>query len=256
MKKRLARLALRWMSDRFRRSPSAFDQLMGRAVALQLGEIDEDRFRQELAAFFAGVDPAQFMEEIDFPAKERRLNQPGGYKADVMSLRERPSRALLPRRLDPWARRFGLLRHLGVRLDVLILREGEQIPPHGHYRVVSGFLVLSGEVAARNYDRVQERDGGVLVRKVFDSVLGPGGFTTNSEHYHNIHWLIGLAPVSYLFRVTVLGTKVATFGGPGRTDTRVYVDPTAAPDDSGLILAPYIDDRAAKQLAWGPLVRA
>lgn len=250
MKKQLARLILRWQMGRMARDANPFNRLLGKAVRLQLGQSTEGQFRQELDAFYAELDRHAVMEDIGFTAKAAQLNRPNGYKVGILGLRDDFPDGTYRKGFRLWARRFGLLHHLGVRSDVLILRRGEQIPPHGHYRVVSGFYVLEGEVAARHFDRVREEGDRVWLRKSLDAALGPGGFTTNSEYHQNIHWLWGIAEVSYLFRFTVSGTPTPTFGGAGRADERVYVDPTGTPSADGLILAPYISAQEAKALRF------
>jgi hypothetical protein len=250
MKKQLARLALRWNLSRFLSDPNRFNRLLGEAVRLQLGRLTDEEFRQELDRFYLALDRPALMQDLDFAQKKERLDRPGGYKVPIVDLRSDPPGSGGTKGWRIWGRRFGLLNHLGIRCDVLVLRQGEQIPPHGHYRIVSGFYVLDGEVAIRHFDRVEEVGKEVMLRPTLDTTLGPGGFTTNSEYYHNIHWLLGLAPSSYLFRVTVAGTPTQTFGGPDRQGERVYVDPSGPPDDSGLIRAPYVTEKQAKTIAF------
>jgi hypothetical protein len=253
MRKLLASVALRWQLSRFLRHANPFHQMLGQAIRLQLRQISDDEFRQHLEQYYATLDRDALRKDIDFPAKASRLNQPGGYKVGVVGLREDAERPGPRRPWHLWARRFALLQHLGVRSDVLILREGEQIPPHGHSRVVSGFYVLEGEVAVRHFDRVRDLGDKVLVRKVFDAVVQPGGYTTNSEHHNNIHWLAGMVPVSYLFRITVLGTPTLPFRSGGQSD-RLYVDPSGEADNDGLIAAPYITEEQAKNIPFGGFV--
>src|SRR6516164_1584367 len=252
LKTHIVRAVLRWQLSRFLRDAHPFNRLLGHAVRLQLGKISDEQFRLELDEFFAHLDRPAIMSALDFESKARQLNQPDGYKVNILALRQNFPAGKLPQRMSIWRRRFALLHHLGIRSDILILRKGEPIPPHGHYRVLSGFYVLQGEVAIRHYYRVREEGEAVLVRKVLDTTLGPGGYTTNSEFRNNIHWLFGLAPVSYLFRVTVLGTPTETFGGPGRFGDRVYLDPTGAQDSNGLITAPYINADAARKVPFQP----
>lgn len=92
----------------------------------------------------------------------------------------------------------------------------------------------------------------MVVRKALDAVLGPGGYTTNSERHHNIHWLAGRAAASYLLRLTVAGTPVAPFGAQHGASERVYLDPTGPADHEGLITAPYIGEDEAKGIAFHP----
>ena len=245
MKKTLSRFILRSYLRRLSTDPHAFNRLMADAVRLQLGRMPDDEFRQCLERFYQSLDPESIKTDIDFASKAARLDRPGGYKTDIMSVGGKSSAR--PGRFDLWGRRFGLLRHLGIRSDVLILRAGERIPPHGHRRVVSGFYVLEGRVAIRHYNRVGQAPDGLLVRKALDTVLGPAGFTTNSEGHHDIHWLQGIADKSFLFRVTVVDTP-SPVRDAGPSDSRLYIDPTGEPDASGIIAAPYVSESDAKRL--------
>jgi hypothetical protein len=249
MKNLAARWALRWSLPRFTHDPDGFHRLLGEAVRLQLGRITDDQFRELFDDYYRTVDRQALMNCLEFEAKAKVLNRPGGYKLPVTRWGN-DAAADRPGRFSIWDRRFGLLGRLGIRSDVLILRNGEQIPPHGHHRVVSGFYVLDGEVAVRHFDRVSPVPSGVRVRKVLDTVIGPGGYTTNSERHHNIHWLAGRAPTSYLFRVTVAGVPGRSFGEQVGTSERVYIDPTEPPDEAGLIVAPFVDEAAAKNLKF------
>ena len=245
MKTFIAKTILRQQLQRLLRDSHPFNQLMGEAIRLQSGALSDEDFRKRLDGFYAALNLETIKNDLDLPSKAKRLDRPGGYKTDISSIGAGQKK---PGRFDFWARRFSLLRHIGVRCDVLILRQGERIPPHGHHRVVSGFYVLEGHVAIRHYDRAGELENGLLVRKVLDTTLGPGGFTTNSESYHNIHWLQGLAEKSFLFRVTVVDTPAAGAAKEQHSDSRLYIDPTGAPDSSGVILAPFISEAQAKQL--------
>jgi hypothetical protein len=250
LKQQAVRLVIRLLVPRLLRDPNPFNRLLGQATLVQYGRIPEEKLREELDTFYAGMDAQAAARDIDLSGKAERLNRPGGYKTDILGLTGDASGARSPGRFDLWARRFRLLRHLGIRSDVLIVRAGEQIPPHGHSRVVSGFYVMEGKVAIRHYDRVEELPEHVLLRKVIDTELGPGGYTTNSEYHHNIHWLRGIAPASYLFRFTVTGVPVRPFSASGGENSRIYVDPTVAPEASGLIRAPFISDQEAKKVVF------
>jgi hypothetical protein len=254
MKNMLARALLRWYLPRFLRDPNGFNRLLGHAVELQLGRLTEEAFRLRLEDFYRQLDAVSIKEQIDFDAKAIQLGQPGGYKVDILALRTVAEPETKPRRLGFWPRRFGLLRRLGIRSDLLILRKGETIPPHGHCRVVSGFYVLEGSIAIRHYDRLNEVGDTLLVRKVLDANLEPGGFTTNSEFFQNIHWLQGLADRSYLFRLTVTDTPTAVFGKNRGSNSRLYVDPTAKPDQSEIINARYVSEDVAKRLLIRPTI--
>lgn len=249
MKRFVARAVLRWNLSRFLRDPNGFNRLMGHALELQLGRTTDEKFRLRLDEYYRKLEPEPLKHDIDFDTKVKQLDRPGGYKIDILAIDGPTNPKSPPGRFDLWRRRFGLLRRLGIRSDLLILRNGEVIPPHGHCRVVSGFYLLEGRVAVRHYDRVKEVGDKLLVRKVLDTDLGPGGFTTNSEFFQNIHWLQGLADRSYLFRVTVTDTPTLAWAGANRaTNSRLYLDPTGEADDSAIIQAPYVTEEFAKRL--------
>ena len=250
VKKRAASLLIRTQLRRLLHDPHPFNRLLGRTALLQFGKIGDEDFRRDLDLFYSHLDADSCKQDIDLADKVDRLNRSGGYKTDVLGLRADRASGARKSRLDLWGRRFGLFRHIGVRSDVLVVRAGGQVPPHGHSQVVSGFFVLEGEVGIRHYDRVQEFSDHVLLRKVIDTAMGPGGYTTNSEYHHNIHWLIGLAPVSYLFRFTVTDVPVRRFSSSAHSHVRDYMDPTVAPDASGLIPAPYVTEAEAKQIKF------
>jgi|SRR5579883_616390 len=249
-KGRIAPLLVRWQLRRLLNDPVPINRLFGQAVLLKSGKMDEEDFRTNLERFYREMSPEGCREQVEFHKKKKRLSQPGSYKVDVTALRDDPSADPHRGKLDLWARRFGLLQYMGIRSDVLILRAGEQIPPHGHSGVVSGFYVLEGQVAIRHFDRIQERPGRVMLRKSVDATLGAGQYTTNSECRQNIHWLLGIAASSYLFRFTVTEVPVKRFGLARGDRSRIYVDPTAEPDAEGLICAPYISEAEAKLLQF------
>ena len=241
----LARHGARWILSRLLRDPNAFHRLLGNAVQLQLGRISDEEFRERLQQFYTTFDSKEWKQQVGFEPLKERIARGGSYKAQISRLAGET-----PRRFSPWSRRFALLHHLGIRADVLCLRRDEQIPPHGHHRVVSGFYVLEGTVAARNFDRVREEGDRLFIRKTLDRVLEEGDCTTNSEFYQNIHWLLGVAPASYLFRVTVTGVPSATFSDDRHGGERVYVDPRGQPDAAGIIKARYVSEPEAKQVPF------
>jgi hypothetical protein len=248
LKRRLATALLARTLPRLLKDDNPLHRVLGEAMRLQIAETTDDEFRQKLDEFYAGMDLVRIESDLEYDAKRPMLLKPNGYKVNVVRLRGDAPAGSWRQRFTPWGRRFALLAHLGINADLMVLRQGATIPPHGHYRVVSGFYVVEGEIAVRHYDRVEEIGDKVRVRKAFDATLGPRGYTTNSEFHQNIHWLQGLASTSFLFRLNVKGTPTKTFGSPNRQSDRVYVDPTGEPDETGSVVAKYVDESVARQL--------
>lgn len=246
LKRKVVAAALVPMIPRLRRR-GGYQALFADAVLMQLGLVPPEQFREQLDHLFLTANRAALSAEIEFEERKKKLAEPGSYKVGINHLRGDPRRGTLSHRLSPWARRFGLLGRIGVRSDVLILRAGEQIPPHAHERVVSGFYVIEGQVHLRHYHRDRTEGESVYLRKAIDRVCSPGGYGTNSDSFQNIHWLAGVAAESFLLRFTVTGVPFSR--GPAvPTNDRLYVDPTGEPDAAGVIVGRIVTPEQARAL--------
>jgi hypothetical protein len=83
VKKLIARTLLRWHLPSFLNDPHGFNRLLGYAVLLQLRRTTDEAFRVRLEEFYQSLDPEAAKRDIDFDAKARQLEVPGGYKIDV-----------------------------------------------------------------------------------------------------------------------------------------------------------------------------
>jgi hypothetical protein len=193
LKGKVIEMAVLAMRARMRRR-SFYPALFADAVRMQLGRLPPELFRERLDHFFATADQNQLLDNIELEDRKRQLQVPGGYKINIHYLRGDARPGTLKNRFSLWSRRFGLLRLLGIRSDIIILRAGEQIPPHGHARVISGFYVAEGQIRLRHYHRDRTEGETVCLRKAIDAVCASGGYGTNSDIYQSVHWLAGLAP--------------------------------------------------------------
>lgn len=225
-------LALPPIVARASRSKLKVDRLLVAACALKAGLLSDLTFEAHLKRYFAtcldGLD-----HELDIVARRAALLESSHpYKIALVRVggNEAGGAGL-------WQRRLAIAHGLGIRLDLMTLEGGEEIEPHGHSEVVSGFLVLDGEVHGRTFDRLDARPGAWLVRRNFDHRMRRGGFLTNSEWSSNIHWLSGIAPRSFMLRVTVSGFPTRRFDDRFNSE-RVHVDLSAAPEGCAPFWAP------------------
>lgn len=49
------------------------------------------------------------------------------------------------------------LKRFGISFDLMPISGGTEIPAHGHYGVISSFLLLEGDVRAIHYHRIREK---------------------------------------------------------------------------------------------------
>jgi hypothetical protein len=134
-------------------------------------------------------------------------------------------------------------------------------PPHEHHNLISIKRVLKGHYHVRQYERVRRIEPGVIaIRQVSELVdVGlEGPCVEMTDDRRNVHWFgaAGSGPVLALNVVVVAPlAPAATFHGAQETRApgQYYVDPTAAPGDDGLILAPSIGRDRAEELSRLPL---
>ena len=113
----------------------------------------------------------------------------------------------------------------GITFDVLVLRCGEAIAPHIHDGTVSGMLVVDGEVGFQTYDVIESTASGAILKPGLAGKYGPGGVSTSSTLHHNLHWIHGFAPISYILRFTVTNIGSTRSESEARSGARQYCIP-------------------------------
>jgi hypothetical protein len=134
-------------------------------------------------------------------------------------------------------------------------------PPHEHHNLVSIKRVLKGSYHVRQYERVRRVEPGVIaIRQVSElvDVNFDGPCVGMTDDRRNVHWFgaVGSAPVLALNVVVIAPLPPAeTFHGVAETRApgQYYIDPTGAPGEDGLILAPSIAAERAEVFARLPL---
>jgi hypothetical protein len=110
------------------------------------------------------------------------------------------------------------------------------ITPHGHLHMVSAHMVVAGRFRVRNFDRIGDEDGAMLIRPTRDFIAGPGRISTMCPERDNIHWFVPVGGPATTFDLVIDGLD------PGAPDFLIQaVDPLAAearPD--GALRAPVI----------------
>ena len=64
------------------------------------------------------------------------------------------------------------------------------ITPHGHRHMVSAHMVVEGAFRVRNYDRVGDADGAMIIRPTRDYTARLGAVSTMCSERDNIHWFV------------------------------------------------------------------
>lgn len=192
------------------------------ARALRGGSITGLGWMSEVERLSSEIDVAQLMGEVDrarvTAAAQLPTNDP--HKRSIRFLDETGS----PRKLAYAAALFDFAPE-------------NVITPHGHRHMVSAHLVVQGRFRVRNFDRLGDEPGAMIVRPTRDYVAATGHLSAMSAARDNVHWFVPEGGPAMTFDVIVSGID------PGQPDYEIQaIDPLAAkarPD--GTIRAPIID---------------
>jgi hypothetical protein len=138
----------------------------------------------------------------------------------------------------------GLPTELVFGRQIFALRKGRSVVPHGHNNMATGFLILSGNLRGRHYDRLEDNTDHYIVRPTIDRAFAPGEFSTVSDHKDNVHWFQAESDTAFIFNIHVMDTNPEN---PNRS-ARVYVDPLGEKLAGGLYKAPKISYGKANEL--------
>ena len=167
-------------SERVRKWIAAHDDI---ATQLVSGRITGLQWQSEVERLARDVDRRELLEQVDFDAIEKSmdLTNPGGTKKIVR---------LSDQRVQFGAAIFGL-------------RQRNAITPHAHKHMVSAHMVIKGELHARNFDRVAEEPGHLIIEPSVDTTIRPGDVSTMSSQRNNVHWFTALTPAAFTLDVII-----------------------------------------------------
>lgn len=186
------------------------------------GELAPMKWMVEVERLAAEVDVAELMAE----AGKARIT----------------SNAPLPTN-DPHKRSIRFLdssgepRKLGFAAALFDFSPTNVITPHGHTNMVSSHLVVGGKFRVRNFDRLRDEDGAMIVRPTRDYLAETGAISTMSSARDNVHWFVPQGGGATTFDVIISEIDKA------QGDTRITaIDPLGGQTlEDGSIRAPIME---------------
>ena len=171
----------------------------------------------------------------------------------IQTVRESVSEAVESGELDNWVNEGGLLagstlhnRNKEWFLAVFDIPEGEQHLPHHHNNLTSFQLIISGRLKVKEYDRIERVDEDTIrMKKVTDTVLGPGDYMITTEHSKNVHWFSAEEDVKSI-NCSIRGYWDDLFDVELDKMGRHYLVPQEIVNDDGTILAEEMSEQQAK----------
>jgi hypothetical protein len=128
----------------------------------------------------------------------------------------------------------GIPRRIVFGKQIFALKKGRSVVPHGHNNMATAFLILSGTLHGRHWDRLEDEKDHMIIRPTIDDSFSEGDYSTVSDFKDNIHWFKATSDVAYIFNIHVLDARPNSDTRTGR----VYVNPNGEKLRGGLIRAP------------------
>lgn len=175
-----------WFRDYFR---------VGRHLGT--GQLSQEAWQDSMGRLFARCRLAALLEWINFDAVSQRLKH-----ADLKGRGELFHSIAIDGE-GPSAAGASEPRSV-VITKIAYIKKGGSIPPHGHRNMVSAFLHLSGECRVRQYDKLAEDGGALVIRPRVDYVSRPGQWSSVSDTRDNVHWLTGQSGDCFLFTTKLI----------------------------------------------------
>ena len=176
------------VSDHGGRTERWIDRQNEIGTALMHGEIKPGQWAMAIESLAAEIDISELMATI---------------------ARSKVSSAGDPTTNDP-RKRFvqflddqGTPRKLSYGAALFDFEPQNVITPHGHKNMVSAHLVTRGQFRIRNFDRVRDEDGAMVVRPTLDYVAKAGDISTMCAERNNIHWFVPQGGPATTFDVVI-----------------------------------------------------
>ncbi len=159
---------------------------------LSRGSLRPALWQGHIEALLSRVRMADLLQAIDFDRLEKGLRYPDlGVDTGLVRF---PG-------FDPHP------RGLSFHCKVFGMEEDRAIIPHGHRNMVSAHLVLGGRFHLRQFDRLGDEEGALIVAPTVDEQIGPGHASSISDERNNIHWLVARGGRAHTLDVIVLGLE-------------------------------------------------
>jgi hypothetical protein len=187
-----------------------------RVWAAQINEISVDlrarrltpiNWQEAVEGVLGNIDLPELLTRIDLAKFQHSLNVPDGGASS--------------KKLD-FRKVLGMPDGLRYNTAIFGMRKGRSIVPHGHHNVVSGHLVIQGNLHVRNYERLGDEDDTLIIRPTIDKIISVRDCSSQSSSRNNIHWFTALSSTAFTFDVIV------QYLDPDQPCGRDYVDPLHA----------------------------
>jgi hypothetical protein len=160
------------------------------ARTLKAGQVSPRAWMAEMERLAREIDVAQLMAEVNAARLTAAARPP------TNDPRKRSVRFIDAR---------GEPRRLAYAAALFDFAPDNVITPHGHRHMVSAHMIVGGRFRIRNFDRLRDAPGAMVVRPTRDTIASIGTISTMSSDCDNIHWFVPQGGPARTFDVIISG---------------------------------------------------
>jgi len=185
-------------------------------------------WQQKIEELFSRVDLPDLLRFIDFDRLTKNIEFPDDH-ANIK---------------DPHFPKIeGMPERMAFIGRIFALSKGRAVVPHGHQNMVSGHIIIKGQMHVRHFERVRDEAEHLIIKPSIDRMSNVGEATTISDERDNIHWLKAISDSAFTFDFVVADLD------PQYPTKLVFLDPDGGERLSdGLIRARQIEHEQAYKL--------
>ena len=164
-------------------------QLNDMSHDLKIGGITPKDWQTQIETLYSKVPLHEIIDLVDFEQMIKNFEYPEkGVNTKKISF---PPLVELPKKLAFYSKLFGM-------------KKGRAVIPHGHVNMASCHYVLNGEVSLKQYDKIEESESHMIIKKTVDEIGKKGSYSSISDDQNNVHWLKATTDFAHTFDVIVL----------------------------------------------------
>ena len=183
------------------------DQINEISLDLRSRKMSALEWQRRVEEVYRRIDLPELLQQVEFAKLQRSFDlAENAVNFRKLDFREEP----------------GMPHDISYATFIFGMREGRSIVPHGHHNLVSGHLVIKGNLHVRNFDRLRDEEDSIIIRPTVDKIVSVRDCSTQSSSQNNVHWFTALGGAAFTFDVSVECLD------PQKNCGRDYIDPLRA----------------------------
>jgi hypothetical protein len=143
------------------------DQINEISFDLRSRKLSPVEWQVRIEEVFGSIDLPELLTHVEFSKLQRSFDvAENGVNSMKVDFRKVP----------------GMPHDISYTTFIFGMQEGRSIVPHGHHYLVSGHLVIEGNLHVRNFERLRDDDDSVIIRPTVDRTISVRDCSIENDH--------------------------------------------------------------------------